>query len=106
MLLVTMQRSTRVSMATLMLFMYNYGLSMDACIAWSTAEHAAAAACFGLAGVASLPRARQELKKTLLGVAAVCLRHTGWQTPSPKDNTYTHAGMQGFAARRTLYKED
>ena len=61
-------------MATLMLFMYNYGLSMDAVKAWSTGIHAAAADCYGAAD-ASYPLARQHLKSaTLLGVAAVAHR--------------------------------
>jgi hypothetical protein len=93
-------------MATLMMFMYTYGLSMDACVAWSTAQHAAAAACFGAAAAATYPLARQKLKNTLLGVAAVALRNTGWQTPSPQDVSGQQAGMQGFAMRRTRYKVD
>ena len=43
-------------MATLTMFMYTYGLSMDACVAWSSAEHAAAAACIGAANVRAVYR--------------------------------------------------
>ena len=95
----------RVPMATLMLFMYQFGLGMEACIAWSSGEHAAAAACIG-ATAASYAIARRKLKGTHLGVAAVALRETGWQTPSAIDGGGTLAGMQGFAERRTTYKED
>ena len=95
----------RVPMATLMLFMYQFGLGMEACIAWSSGEHAAAAACIG-ATAASYALARRKLKGTKLGVAAVCLRDTGWQTPSPIDKPPTLAGMQGYAERRTRYKDD
>ena len=93
-------------MATLMMFMYNFGLSNEAVKAWSTSNHAAAADCYGAAD-ASYPLARQYLKSaTLLGVAAVGLREQGWQTPGPLDYTGTHAGMQGFAMRRARYPED
>jgi hypothetical protein len=92
-------------MATLMLFMYQFGLGMEACIAWSSGEHAAAAACIG-ATAASYAIARRKLKGTHLGVAAVALRDTGWQTPAPIDHPGRLAGMQGFAARRTQYKDD
>ena len=92
-------------MATLMLFMYNFGLSNEAVQAWSTGIHAAAADCYGAAD-ASYPLARQLLKKTHLGVAAVGLRETGWQTPAAIDRSEVHAGMEGFALRRTLYKGD
>ena len=78
---------------------------MAACVAWSSGEHAAAAACAG-AAVTSYALARLKLKETKLGVAAVCLRETGWQTPSAIDKSGKLAGMQGFAHRRTLYKED
>ena len=92
-------------MATMMNYMYQFGLSMAACVAWSSGEHAAAAACVG-AAVTSYSLARLKLKETQLGVAAFGLRETGWQTPSPIDHSGNHAGMQGFAARRTRYKED
>ena len=95
----TMQTPTRerVAMATLMMFMYTYGLSMNACVAWSTAQHAAAAACFG-AAAATYPLARQ---------AQGC-----WASPRSRSVTRAgrrlaqdvsgkHAGMQGFAMRRT-----
>ena len=92
-------------MATLMMFMYNFGLSNEAVKAWSTGIHAAAADCYGAAD-ASYPLARQLLKEaTYLGVAAVGLREQGWQTPAPG---YGHdgAGMINYAAQRTLYKGD
>ena len=93
-------------MAKLMLFMYKFGLSNEAVVAWSSGIHAAAANCYGAAD-ASYPLARQYLKDdTHLGVAAVGLRNEGWQTPSPQDSTGSHAGMQGFALRRTWYKAD
>ena len=92
-------------MATLMNYMYQCGLSMAACVAWSSGEHAAAAACFG-AAVTSYSLARLKLKETRLGIAAVALREQGWQTPSAVDGGGVLAGMQGFAHRRTQYKED
>ena len=93
-------------MATLMMFMYNFGLSNEAVVAWSSGIHAAAADCYGAAD-ASYPLARQYLKDdTHLGVAAVGLREEGWQTPAPIDHSETHAGMQGFAMRRARYPED
>lgn len=90
-------------MATLMLFMYKFGLSNEAVVAWSGSSHAVAAACFEVDG-ASYPLAQKLLKDTVLGVAAVGVRNEGWQTPSALDHTGHHAGMQGFAERRTLYK--
>ena len=50
--------------------------------------------------------ARKLLKETLLGVAAVCRRDTGWQSPAPIDRVETHAGMTGYAAQRTRYEAD
>jgi hypothetical protein len=99
------QTQQRVPMATLMNYMYQCGLSMAACVAWSSGEHAQAAACVG-AAVTSYALARLKLKETKLGVAAVALRETGWQTPAPINRSGTQAGMQGYAERRTQYKED
>lgn len=88
-----------------MRFMRRRALSMEACVAWSTGEHAVAAACFDQSEK-SYPRARELLQGTLLGVAAVCRRNEGWQSPSPIDSSGTHAGMQGYAVQRSRYEKD
>ena len=100
-----MLRSGRVSVTRMMRFMLRKALSMEACVAWSTGEHAVAAAC-DLSDDASYPLARKLLQDTLLGVAAVCQRDTGWQSPAPIDVGGTLAGMQGYAERRTEYEKD
>ena len=100
-----MLRSQRVSSARMMRFMMRKALSMEAVVAWSTGEHAVAAACFDQSDK-SYSLARKLLKETLLGVAAVCRRDTGWQSPAPIDRVETHAGMTGYAAQRTRYEED
>ena len=88
-----------------MRFIMRKALSMEAVVAWSTGEHAVAAACFEADGE-SYPMARKLLQDTVLGVAAVGVRNEGWQSPSPRDNAESHAGMQRYAVQRTLYEAD
>ena len=85
-------------------FMWAYALCGPAVVEWSTGIVYVDAVCGR--ETTNKEMVLGLLKLTVLGVAAFGCRCLGWQTPSPFSPTKTLAGMEEFARRRWLHKED
>ena len=89
-----------VTVEKMMMFIDKFGVSIEACEAWSIADHVVASSCFDM-NITSREQALELLEPTRLGPAASGVRDIGWHAPSAVSVSGTHAGMTDFAMMRT-----